>query len=144
MSDQNPIFRFDLFRIFLGLYFLIYAYVVGIGMIPLPDEPPRIHFLSLFCLVGGVVIAYHSLTSRFRLFQMGVWLFIPIAIKQLHGKIRFLEMMLEPNAIQQTTQYSLVLVHLILLTPQAFRTFNRSAKEYQHSKPLVVGEGVRF
>ena len=144
MSEKNPFYRLDLFRSVLAFYFFLYAYVVARGMVPLPDEPPRIHFLSLFCLVGAAVIGYHCLVSRYRLFQMGVWLFIPFALKQLYGKIRFLEMMLEPNNIQKVTQFSLVVMLLIFLTPQAFRLFNRGAREYKARRPMVMPEGMQF
>lgn len=137
-------FPFSLLRVLLCIYFLLYAYVVAIGMIPLPDQPPRIDFFGVFCSSLGVVIAYHMLTSSYRLFLVGVWAFLPLAISQMNDKLRFLEMMLEPKLLQTTVAYSLYGIFLLLISPVAFRLFNKSVKEYNPPRHLLLQKGVRY
>ena len=147
MSDEkskSPLIRLDTFRLTLAIYFFLYAYIVARSLVPLPDEPPRINFWGVFCVTGGIVIGYHCITSSYRLFQVSIWLFMPLAYWQLGKKIKFLEMMLEPKTIQVVTQYSLGLILFVLLMPKAFRVFNKSASEYQRADLLYLKKGVRF
>ncbi|MDJ0836988.1 MAG: hypothetical protein QNK37_10760 [Acidobacteriota bacterium] len=143
-ESKNPLLRIDSFRLTLAVYFFLYAYIVARSLVPLPDEPPRINFWGVFCVTGGVVIGYHCLTSSFRLFLVGIWLFIPIGYWQLGKKIKFLEMMLEPKTIQVVTQYSLGIVLFVLLMPKAFRTFHKGVSEYRRSDLLFLKKGVRY
>ena len=143
-GETSNHFKINTFRLFLSFFFFLYTYVVAKGLIPLPDQTPRINFFGVFCVSLGLVIAYHCLTSSYRLFLFGTWLFIPLALKQLTSKIKFLEMMLEPYLVQRVTYYGLVLVLLVLISPPALRLFNRSAREYKPSQPLFLKNGLPF
>ena len=135
---------FSLLRILLSFYFLIYTYIVAQGMIPLPDQPARINFFAVFCVTMGLVIAFHCLASSYRLFLIGIWAFMPFAIQQLNGKIRFLEMMLEPRQVQVILSYSLYGVLVMLLTPKVLLTFNKPVREYNPPRNLLLQKGMRY
>jgi len=142
---HKPLIRFDWFRLSLACFFFLYVYVVAQSLIPLPDEPPRINFWGVFCIAGGMVIGIHMLTSSLRLFQVGTWLFLLIAHWQMGKKIKFLEMMLEPKAVEVVTQYAVGVVLLVMLTPHAFRTFHQKAASLKRNEqPLLVKRGVPF
>ena len=135
-SQGHSLISFHPLRSVLALYFFVYAYVVARGMIPLPDEPPRINFWGLFCVTGGMVLAYQSLTTRYRVFLFMALPFLILATWQLGKRIRFLEMMLESNSVERMTQISLGVVFLTLLTPKAFLTFDRGLHSgSKNSKP---------
>ena len=136
--------RFNLLRCLLALYFLIYVYVVAHGLVPLPDQPPRIDFWGLLCITAGFVIAFHVMMSRYRLFWLSILVFIPFAARQLWKRSRFLEMMLESNDVEKTTMWTLGLIFLVLLTPRVFRMFNKPAREFKARPPLVYRKGFPF
>ena len=136
--------RFNSFRLSLAIYFFVYTYVVAQSLVPLPDEPPRIDFWGVFCVTGGIVLGYHALTSSFRIFQVITWLFLLIAHWQLGKKIKFLEMMLEPKALEAMTQVSLGVILLVMLSPRAFRIFDQKVSAYRRKGPLLTQKGVPF
>ena len=143
-ADKEP-GKLNRFRIFLSFFFFLYAYVVAQGMIPLPDEPPRINFRGVFCATAGLVIAYHCLVSRYRLFLVSVWLFIPmVAFAQMEKRIKFLEMMLEPMAIEKAAYYGIGLVYVVLLSPKALQTFDKSVREYRKRNPILFKKGFPY
>ena len=136
--------RFDWFRITCAVFFFLYVYVVAQSLIPLPDEPPRINFWGVFCIAGGMVIGVQMLTSSLRLFQIGTWLFLLIAHWQIGKKIKFLEMMLEPKALESVTQYAVGMMLFVMLTPHAFRIFAAKASTVRERNPLLVRKGIPF
>lgn len=146
MSKQHPKGHtmFTLFRVSLSFFFLLYAYIVAKGLLPLPDEPPRINFWGTTCLVGGVTAAFYCLVSEFRFFLVGLWLFIPIAMSQMNTKIRFLEMMLEPHNVHIAAQYGLFAVFLALISPVALRTFHKPVSAYGAPRNLLLQKGIPF
>lgn len=131
-------------RVALAAYFFVYAYIVARSLIPLPDQSLRIDFRGLMCVVLGLVIGFHCLTSSYRLFQIGTWFFLLMAYGQLTKKIKFLDMMLEPQTIETVTRYSIGLIMLVLLSPQAFRLFSKPASEYRRGKLLFVKRGYNY
>lgn len=135
---------FGLLRIVLAIYFLLYAFIVATGMIPLEEQAPRIDSLGLFCVVAGFVIAFHCLVSRYRLFLIGVWVFIPLAIHQMEKRVRFLEMMLESYSVETILLYSLYAMLIVLISPLALRQFNLPASAYRKSKDLLLNKGIPF
>jgi hypothetical protein len=146
LSSQPQHIRsmFTLYRVSLCVFFLIYAYIVAKGLIPLPDEPPRINFWGTACTTFGVVAAYYCLVSEYRMFLVGLWLFIPLAMSQMNTKIRFLEMMLEPHNPQIATQYGLFAVFLALISPVAMRTFHKPTSAYRSHHNLLLQKGIPF
>lgn len=142
-TQANPT-NLNLFRLVFALFFLIYTYVVARGLIPMPDETPRIKALGVFCIAGGFVVAFHFLTSSYRLFLVGTWFFIPIAIHELQGRVRFLEMMLEPYQVEKITLFALHIILLALLSPLAMRSFTRTSDTFSHPKQLLLGKGIPF
>ncbi len=146
MSNQNAKGHsiFTLFRVSLCLFFLLYAYIVAKGLLPLPDEPPRINFWGSACLVGGLVAAFYALVSQFRFYLIYMWLFLPIAMSQMNTKIRFLEMMLEPHNVHIAAQYGLFAVFLALISPVAFRTFHKPVSAYRPPRNLLLQKGIPF
>ena len=143
-GKSSGLVRLDWFRLSLAAYFVLYVYIVAHSLIPLPDEPPRINFWGVFCVVGGLVIAYHCLTSSYRLFLVSTWGFLLIAHWQLGKKIKFLEMMLEAKTIESVTRYSLGIIMLALLTPKAFRLFSKASKDFVRKKQLTTRKGFLF
>ena len=146
-TSTNPSVKkpaFSLLRCLLAFYFCCYTYVVAIGMIPLPDEPSRINFYGLFCVTAGLVIAYHFLVSRYFLFYLSVLTFLPLAARQLATRIKFLEMMLEPNLLFRVTRYSLAVIALAMLMPPTWRLFRKKSSEYKRPSPLFFRKGVPF
>jgi len=143
-TKHVSLIRIDVFRLTIASFFFLYAYVVAQSLIPLPDEPPRINFWGVFCVTGGVVIGFHVLISRYRLFLIGTWFFLLIAHWQIGKKVKFLEMMLEPKALEIVTQYALGVVLLALLTPRAFQTFDRAVSERDRTEALIVKKGIPF
>ncbi len=142
---SSKLWHFDLFRSSLALFFVLYAFVVAKGMIPLPDEPPRINKWGLFCVTLGLVIAFHCLVSRYRLFLFSIWMFyLWSAQGQMEKRIKFLEMMLEPRNIEVITYHGLGLVFLLLLLPKSLKTFNKSVKAYHPTPSPVFRKGFPF
>lgn len=140
IEESDSFFRFDLFRTLLAAFFFLYAWVVAQSMIPLQDQAPRIEFNGILGASLGLVIAWHCLTTRFRIFLVGSCLFsIWVAFPQLEKKLRFLEMMLEPLLLEKVTYYGLGVVMLVMLTPKALSVFNRSTQDYTAKKPLFFG-----
>lgn len=135
---------FQSLRILLCGYFILYSYIVARGMVPLPDEPRRINFWGLFCVITGMVIAFQVLVNRLRLFQLSIIAFLPLAAWQLAGRTKFLEMMLEPNTIEKTTRYTLAVILLVMLMPRVFRLFSMSIKDYKASRPMFFKKGIPF
>ena len=136
--------NFHWMRVPLSLYFLLYTYVVARGLVPLPDEPPRINFWGIFCATCGFVIALHFLVGRYRLFLCSVLVFLPIAAWQLSKRIRFLEMMLQPMDLEKVVWYSLGFVGLALLMPSAWAVFDKPLGDYKRSRPLFFNKGIPF
>ena len=143
-KKHAPLVRFDALRFVLALFFVVYAYVAGRGLLPLPDEPPRIKFLEVFCASLAMVIAYHALVSRARAFPLLVCGFLMIAHQQLAGRVRFLEMMLESHRVEQLLQYGLGIVFLVLLSPRALRMFQQPIGAQLENRPLLVRKGIPF
>lgn len=135
---------FGFLRVVLAIYFLLYAFIVAKGLIPLEEQAPRINALGLTCVVAGFVIAFHCLTSTYRLFLVAVLVFIPIAVHQINGRIRFLEMMLEPYTVETILKYSLYGVMLLFITPKMFKSFSTPASAYKKSQKLLLGKGIPY
>ena len=114
-------------------------------MIPLPDEPPRINRWGLMCVTIGLVIAYHCLVSRYRLFLFSIWMFyLGSAGGQMEKRIKFLEMMLEPKTLELLAYHGLGLLFLMLLLPKALKTFNQSVQSYQPAPAPLFRKGFPF
>jgi len=143
-NATNPLFRFDLFRILLALFFFIYVYVTAQGLIPLPDEPPRINFWGVFLVSTGMIVSFFCLIGQSRLFHLFMFAYLFIAQGQIAKRIKFLEMMLEPSRIEEVARYSLALVFIALCSEQAFRAFDRSFKETNGPGLSLIKKGVPF
>ena len=132
----------------LATWFLLFAFFVALGMRPLPDEPPRINFFGLFCTVGALVIAVQFMLSRYRLFLIGILPFLFLCFRYLNKRIRFLEMMLEPNLVERTLQWCLPGIGLILILMLIFSRpksmFPRKAGDYKAPEPLFFKNGIPF
>lgn len=124
------------------IYFCIYTYVVVQSLVPLPDQPPRIEFLGVTCVAGGLVLAIASLIGRHRGFYWLGLCFFPLAALQMIEKIKFLEMMLEPFTIERITRYSLGLILLLWLSPPVNRLFDQKPKNRQ--RRAMLPQGVQF
>lgn len=144
-ATHKPLFKFDWLRCTLCLFFLVYAYIIAQGLMPLPDEPPRIKFKELFCVVCGLVIAYYALVSRYRIFIPLVLLFLiwPARI-QLNERIEFLQMMLEPHRPENILRWALIGVGLLIILPKSWRLFKASLKEAKIVRPRIFQQGFRF
>lgn len=137
--------KIDLFRLSLAVFFFLYAYIVAKGLIPLPDQAPRIDFRGVLCVTAGMVIAWFCLVSNYRLFLTGTWLFILwVAIPQMEKRLNFLEMMLEPTSIEKVTFYGLALVMVVLMLPRAMQTFSAHSEEYKVDQPMLFKKGLPF
>ncbi len=143
-GKSHSLVTIEWLRIALAAYFFVYAYIVAQSLTPLPDQSLRIDFRGLMCVILGLVIGFHCLTSSYRLFQIGTWFFMLLAYGQMSKKIKFLDMMLEPQIIETVTRYSLGLILLVMLSPQAFRLFSKPASEYKRDKLLFVKRGFNY
>ncbi len=144
LAGDRARLRFSRFRIFLGCYFFLYAYVVAVGLIPLPDEPPRINFWGVFLVSVGMVIALQCLVSRSRLFHLIVLGYLFIAQAQMGKRIKFLEMMLEPTSVEVVARYSLALLFVVLCSERAFRTFDQPWRTIENAAPPLFKKGFPF
>lgn len=142
---KHNLIKWDGYRATLALFFFLLAWVLATAMIPLPDEPPRIQFKGVLCSSLGLVIAFHCLTSRSRLFLRLTWVYIIwLAFPQLQKRLKFLEMMLEPTVLIKVTSFSLGLVLITLLLPRALQTFDRIGSGSNPKETAFLKKGFPF
>jgi hypothetical protein len=142
---KHNLSKWDGYRAFLAFFFFLLSWVVAQGMVPLPDEPPRIQFTGVFCTVSGLVIAFHCLISRSRMALRLTWVFVIwFAFPQLEKRLKFLEMMLEPTLLVKVTYFSLGFVMITLLLPRALQTFDRLGLAMEDDEPRIFNKGFPF
>lgn len=144
-ADEKEEGRIKRMRVALAVFFAAYAYVVAQGLVPLPDVAPRIEFKGVLAVAAGTVIAFFCLIGRYRIFLLSVWLFmIWVAFPQMEKRLTFLEMMLEPLAMERATYYGMAGIFLILMTNRALRAFSDSVSEYKLPAPMFFKKGFPF
>ncbi len=133
------------FRIVLSAFFILYAYVVTHGLIPMEEVAPRIDFKGVLCVATFSVISFFCLVGRYRLFLISSWLFMVwVGFPQMEKRMTFLEMMLEPLSLERAAYFGLAVVFLTLLSPRALQMFHVSASEYKAPAPLLFKKGFPF
>lgn len=137
-------FQWSWLRALWCAYFLGVAAVIGSGLGPMPQEPPRVEFLGLALTVAATLIGAFFLVSRYRLFHLGVLAFLPLAAIYLNDHIEELKMLLQPTLLEKMTLYSLGWIFLSLLPPRVWRMFSRSAREYQPMMQSNGRKGIPF
>lgn len=143
-EHHHSIFKVPALRLLLSAYFCIYCYVVANSLIPLPDQPPRIEFLGVAAITGGIILAIACLIAQHRGFWWLGLCFFPIAALQLIDKMKFLEMMLEPFTIERVTRYSLGLLLVLWFTPPIRRLFPITSNQSGQSKAKLLPSGLPF
>lgn len=144
-ENSQPLIRFNWFRFTLCLFFLVYTFIVARGLIPLPDEPPRIKFLEVFCCTLGLVFAYHALVSRSILMIPSIIIFLSWPARlQLSERIEFLQMMIEPFRPETILIWSLWGVGIFVLLPKSFKTFNEKPKSHPKKRSRLFPRGFPF
>lgn len=130
-------------RVALSLYFAVYTYIVAQGMFPLPDEPNRIKFWPLALTVLGAVMALQVLVNRTRLFYFGLLGFLVLSYLRLEDRIKFLEMMLEPNQWEVWLRHSHAIIFL-LITPWVWRSFSEKTSIEAGERPVLMRKGIPY
>lgn len=144
-AGEKEVARIKRFRVVLALFFAAYAYVVTRGLVPLPEVAPRIDFKGVLCVAAGTMIAIFCLLGRYRLFLLSVWIFmIWIAFPQMEKRLTFLEMMLEPIALERVTYFGMAAIFITLMTSRAMRAFSASTREYEQPAPMLFKKGFPF
>lgn len=144
-KTTKPLVNFDWLRFTLFLFFLGYTYIVARGLMPLPDEPPRIKFLETLCVTGGIVIAFWALVSRFRIFIPCVLVFlIWPARHQLNERIEFLQTMIQPYQAENILRWALIGAGILLLLPKSFKLYKKSLKEAGTKRSRLFQAGFPF
>jgi hypothetical protein len=112
-------------------------------MFPLADEPNRIKFWPLALSVLGAMITLQILVNRSRLFYLGLLSFFVLSFIRLEDRIRFLEMMLEPNTFEIWLRYSHGIV-VLLINPWVWRSFPEKPQLKASEKPVLMDKGIPY